>query len=89
MARPDRTFNLGRLHELKEKRRRLRIEVDADVKALLYHFEPMDIDCEYVDKIDPRRLRIYTNRIERNINELQKVHAEIERLKNEVGGNGV
>lgn len=90
MPRTDRTFNLGRLSELQEQRDRLRVEIDALVKALIYHFDPMDTDCEYADRINVGRMKIYVNDIARKHQQLQKVLVEIIRLQEETGGlNGV
>lgn len=77
--------NTGRLTIAKEKRRRLRITIDGSVKALIYHFEPMDHDCVYTDKIETDRIRTYVEDITKKHNELERVIQEIKRLERELG----
>lgn len=81
----NRTYNLGRLSELAKKMQQLRVKVDASVKALLYHFDPIDSDLEYVERIKPERLEIYVDSIRKEVCELKKIRTEIESLKSELG----
>lgn len=77
--------NIGRLTILKERRREYRIEIDAQVKALIYHFEPFDNDCVYCDKIEPFRVESYSKKIVRTKADLDRVNAEIKRLEKDLG----
>lgn len=87
MPRTDRTFQIGRLAELKEKASRLRIKIDAYVKQLVVHFDPLDLDMEYTEKIDPWKLETYVREIKRNVEELQRVRVDIKQLQAELGQN--
>ncbi len=82
------TYKRGRLAELRAQRNELKIQIDVIVKGIITHFDPLDLALDYVDEIDPTRLKIYVRDIERKIADLRKVRAEIERLKEEVGENG-
>jgi len=85
MAPTQRTYNLGRLAELKERANTLSVEIDSQVKAIVVHFDPMDVDLQYVKNIKPERLLVYVKSIERKKKELDKVLGEIARLQAEVG----
>jgi len=80
-----RTYKVGRLSELKRQRKTVRIEIDAMAKSIVLHFEPMDQDLAYVDKIDPERLMAYNDSIARKVKVLTKVNAEIKALVAELG----
>ena len=75
----------GRLSELSDQLQRLRISTDAMVKALLYHFDPIDNGLNYIDDIDTERLEVYVADIKKNTKEICKIKAEYERLKGEIG----
>jgi len=76
---------LGRLAELRSERHRLKVQIDAIVKSLLIHFEPLDHAMDYIDDIDPTRLLINVQDIREKHEQLQKVQTEIERLKADAG----
>ena len=85
MTVTNRTMNLGRLAELREKQMTKRVEIDAAVKALIYHFDPIDNDLMYTDKICPQRIMVHVKTIEREKKVLDKLNAEIKRLQEELG----
>lgn len=85
MARNEREYKLGRIARLREDRETMRVEIDAIVKALIYHFDPMDVDCTYVDKIQPAKVKIYANDIERKMTYYEKIMKEIRQLEEELG----
>jgi len=85
MAPTNRQMILGRLVELREQRQTVSVEIDAAVKAIVVHFEPMDADLAYVQNIMPERLSVYVKTIERKMKILHKLNTEIKRLEAEVG----
>jgi len=85
MTGTNRTMNLGRLAELREKQMTTRVEIDAAVKALIYHFDPMDNDLMYTDKICPDRILVHVKTIERKKKVLDKLNVEIKHLEEELG----
>lgn len=87
MTSNSRTLLVGQLTELKQKREQFRTEIDLAAKGIVIHFEPMDMDLHYVDKIRPERLDIYMKQITRVKKMLDKVLAEIERIEMELGEN--
>lgn len=80
-----RTFNIGRKKELEDRLATLRVEIDASAKAIVLHFEPMDIDCKYVEKIDPFKLETYVHAIARKKKDFDRIKAEVDRLNAELG----
>lgn len=87
MAPTNRVLNLGRLAELKEQQMTLRVDIDSAVRSIIYHFDPLDNDLAYIEKIIPDRLMIYVKKIGQQMKVLQKVNAEIKRLETELGEN--
>jgi hypothetical protein len=85
MSQDPRTYKIGKLTELKQQRETLRIEIDAMAKAIVLHFEPMDQDMIYTDKICPERLRTYISSIERKKKILDHVNTEIHSIAAEIG----
>ena len=85
MSINNRTLNLGKLSELKSKRYRLRVRIDGLVKNILVHFQPLDLDMEYLDSLNPGMLQIYVSDIEKFHRELKSVAAEIKRLQDDLG----
>jgi hypothetical protein len=49
----DRTYNLGRLEELKSKKRELQVRADGLAKNISFHFDPQDMALDYTLRIDP------------------------------------
>jgi hypothetical protein len=76
---------IGQLEELKRKREQFRVEIDMAAKSIVLHFDPMDADLVYVDKICPDRLKVYLAQIERVKKMYDRVSAEIKRLQAELG----
>jgi hypothetical protein len=85
MSIMNRTMQLGRLAELREKARSLANELDAFVKSLLLHFEPLDKDMQYLQKIDPRYVKDLASSIEKAHKKYVLFIAEIKRLEDETG----
>jgi hypothetical protein len=83
--RSDRTYKVGRLQELRDRLRTLKVKIDAPVKAIIYHFEPIDNDCDYVEKIDTGFLEIHFISIKEEMIKLKKVVGEIHQLEEELG----
>ena len=81
----NRTMLIGRLTELRTQRHRLKVQIDAIVKSLLIHFEPLDHAMDYIDNIDPTVIMINVQDISEKHAQLVKVETEIERLKAEAG----
>jgi hypothetical protein len=76
---------LGRQAEYKQRLQTLKIEIDTAVKGILLHFEPLDLDLEYVKNIMPERLKVNVATIERKMKEYKKISAEIENIEKELG----
>jgi SMC interacting uncharacterized protein involved in chromosome segregation len=89
MPRREITYLRGRISELSEQLQRLRISTDAVVKALLYHFDPIDNGLDYVDAINTERLEVYVSDIKKYTKEICKIKQEVDRLKGEVGQDNV
>jgi hypothetical protein len=81
----NRTYNIGKIQELKTELRTIRIEIDSFVKNLVYHFDPMDSACDYVEKIDTSVLEVYMSSIKRKMIRLKKVKEQVEDLEKELG----
>lgn len=88
MTFAQRTVNLGRLQELKHEQLQLKIQIDTTVKGILVHFEPLDMAMDYIDNIDPMRLKINVRDIDEKYKRLKTVRIEIEKLERELGDNG-
>jgi len=80
-----RTNMLGRLAEYRVRLLTLRIEIDTAVKGIVLHFEPLDLDLEYVKNIKPERLKVNVSTIERKMKEFNKILCEISALEKELG----
>ena len=81
----NRTMNLGKLAEFRERLNALKIEIHSAVTAIIVHFEPFDLDLKYVEKIQPERLKVNVNTIERKMKEVRRLMAEVQRLEAETG----
>lgn len=81
----NRTYNLGKLEELKKVLRESKIRVDGHVRNIIYHFEPLDSSMDYIDGIDPARLEIFLHDLKKEHEKLRKAQREIEQLKEELG----
>ena len=79
---------LGRLEEFRQRLQVLRIEIDTAVKGILFHFEPLDRDLDYIKNLIPERLKVNVATIEKKMKEFKKISAEIEELQKELGENG-
>jgi hypothetical protein len=80
-------MHLGQLAEYRQRLNTLKIEIHAAVVAIVTHFEPLDLDLEYVKNIIPDRLKVNISTIERKMKEFHKVSAEIKQLEDELGEN--
>jgi hypothetical protein len=80
-----RTMQLGRLAELRQKFRHVKNDEDAFVKGILLQFEPLDMDMEYLDKLDLVKLRDNVSSLENAHNKHILLAAEIKRLEEETG----
>jgi hypothetical protein len=80
----NRDAQIGLLTRLKQERETLRVEIDAAVKAIVVHFDPMDRDLQYVHAILPERLKVHVALIERKKKRLDVVQEEIDRLAKEL-----
>ena len=80
-----RTTKIGQLEEYKQQLQTLKIEIDTAVKVIILHFEPLDLDLEYVKNIMVERLKVNVNTIDKKMKELKRVSAEIEILERELG----
>lgn len=80
-----RTTKIGQLEEYKQQLQTLKIEIDTAVKGIILHFEPLDLDLEYVKNIMVERLKVNVNTIDKKMKELKRVSAEIEILERELG----
>jgi len=83
--RTDRTYKLGRLAELQDKIQSLRIQTHAYVTALLAHFDPFDIELEYVERIKPLQIETWVKGIIKHVDEIRKLRSEVEALKEDLG----
>lgn len=81
----DRTFKLGRLAELRQKMKELQVQCDGLAKNIIYHFDPLDMNMDYVFTIDPVKLRIYLKDLETKWNQLKKLEQEVDALKQTLG----
>ena len=80
-----RTTLLGRQAEYRQRLQTLKIEIDTVVKGILLHFDPLDMDLEYVKNIIPERLRVNVCTIERKMRDFRKLSAELEVIEKELG----
>jgi hypothetical protein len=85
MSASPRTLKLGQLEELKQKEYKLRVQIDTVVKAMINLFEPLDRDMLYINRIEPKRLKIMVQDIERKSHELTGVLREKDDLQKELG----
>ena len=85
MSHTNRTLSLGKLSELKRARYELRVRIDGLVKNILVHFQPLDLDMEYLESIDPGKLQIYVNDIHKYHRQFKVISAEIRHLQEELG----
>lgn len=81
-----RTLKLGQLEELKQKEYKLRVTIDSLIKGMTMGFEPFDRDMKYIDRIEPKRLKILVQDIERKCHELTGVLNDKNDLQQELGG---
>lgn len=81
----NRTMNLGKLAEYRQRLNALKIEIHSAVTAIIVHFEPFDLDLKYVENIVPERLKVNVNTIDRKMKEVKRLTAEIKRLEEETG----
>ena len=89
MAMNNRTMQVGMLTEMKQRRNVLSVEIDSAVRSILLHFEPLDMDLQYIERIMPDRLEILVAKVRRQKREFDRVQAEIRRLEGELGPNNV
>jgi len=89
MAMNNRTMQVGLLTEMKQRRNVLSVEIDSAVRSILLHFEPLDMDLQYIERIMPDRLEILVAKVRRQKREFDRVQAEIRRLEGELGPNNV
>ncbi len=80
-----RTLKLGQLEEMKQKEYKLRVFIDYMIKGIVQSFEPLDRDMKYIDKIEPKRLKILVQDIERKCSELSGMIKEKNDLLQELG----
>jgi hypothetical protein len=80
-----RTMNYGRKTELERQAMQLRVEIDAQVKAMFVHLEPLDWDLQYTEKILPDRMQIYVAAISKKVKDLHRVLVELKCVKTELG----
>jgi hypothetical protein len=81
----NRTMQLGRLAEFRKRLETLKIEIHSAVVAIVTHFEPLDLDLQYVKNIKPERLKVNCETIEKKMREFHRVEAEIKNLEEELG----
>ena len=82
-------MQLGQRSDLKQQLKVLAVEIDAAVRSVLLHFEPLDMDLQYISKIMPDRLEILIRKIKVQKKEYDRINAEIKHLNEELGnGNG-
>lgn len=81
----DRTMNLGKLAEYRQRLNNLKIETHSAVSAIVVGFEPFDADLKYVETINPERLQVNVNTISRKMKEIKKLLVEVKRLEEELG----
>ena len=84
----NRQMLIGYLSELKDAERKLRIQMDTVWKQHQHTGEPMDYDMKYVERLDPVRLRVQIDDIEKKWYELQGVLKEIEHTEAKLGIQG-
>ncbi|TAK63650.1 MAG: hypothetical protein EPO24_04060 [Bacteroidetes bacterium] len=77
----------GELQVARERRQELRISADVIVKGMLVLFDPMDIDCVYVDTYDEMKLKIYVQDLHKKRLALDTINKRIEQLEKELGAN--
>ena len=77
--------NLGRLSELRDQEKRLRITCNGLVQNLMGLFEPMDRDLAYTYRINLMELDTYGGDLRGRVIELRRVRAEIEALQAVLG----
>ncbi len=82
-------MQVGMLTEMKQRRNVLSVEIDSAVRSILLHFEPLDMDLQYIERIMPDRLEILVAKVRRQKREFDRVQAEIRRLEGELGPNNV
>ena len=81
----NRTMNLGKLAEFRERLNSRKIEIHAAVTAIIIHFEPFDLDLKYVETIVHERLKVHVNTIEQKMKDVRRLLAEIKQLEAEMG----
>ena len=85
MSFPQRTMNLGRISELKAQLESLRVLIHNNVTGIVLHFDPMDADLQYVERINPERLETSIKEVKKLKREFDKIAREIARLEKELG----
>jgi SMC interacting uncharacterized protein involved in chromosome segregation len=83
----NRTMNLGRIAELKERLMALRVLLHNNCSAIVLHFDPMDADLQYVQNIKVSQLETTVKEIKKLRKEFDQIAREIERLQGELGEN--
>jgi hypothetical protein len=81
----NRTMQLGRLAEFKRRSDTLRIEIHSAVTGILSNLEPFDLDLQYVNNINPTRLKVNCDTILTKMKEFNRIRAEIKNLEEELG----
>ncbi len=81
----NRNEKLGQLSELQKRRKQLKYHIHSAATSICICFEPMDAQCDYTEKINLEELNAYHVALKEKKLQLDKVNAEIERLKNELG----
>ena len=80
-------IKMGELNVARNKRQELRVGADVIIKGMLVLFDPMDIDCEYVDNYDEMKLGIYLKDLNKKRVALDIVNKRIKQLESELGEN--
>jgi hypothetical protein len=85
----DRTMKLGLLSEKRTALLELKVYIDTIWKGIITHVDFIDVDMEYVEKINPIRLKILMKDLEVKVKEYKKVRSDIANIKGEIGENGL
>ena len=83
----NRTMNLGKLAEHRERLNTLKIETHNAVVGIIAQFGIFDRDLEYVKDINPNIIKVNSDLITRKMKDIQRVLAVIKQLEEETGEN--
>ncbi len=84
----DRFSRRGRLEELNDQIYAMKVKLDGLAKNIIYCFEPLDIDKDYVGKVNVKELAIHFKDFADLRRKYDSAVAQLESMKQDFGDVG-